>query len=649
MAGKSIEMTGGRTLLAILLVAWPGARALAQGGASSSMGGILANALGDTRSRIIGLVEAAHTLPGELGECWSRLRANVPADDLRLLLLYLAAFVIGGIVAQWLFFLVSRPWREHIRHGEENTLQQRLLLISERFTYGLLLLGAFALGSMGTFMLFDWPASSGWIILGYLYASLLVRLSIAITRFFLAPFGARQRLVPMSTPSAWFWHYWLAALVAIASFGWQTILMLRSLGLPVSGEDLLRQVMTFALVLSGLAIVWLRPGAPVPEYCPRRRTFRVLSSFGLLLIWLLILMDASKVAWSLLTIGVAPVALHVLRHAATRVIRGHWLEPGEEKCAVGAIADRCIQAIVVVVAAYALIGIWQIDTLSVASSDTMMTRVGRGTFEALVILLGADILWQVVRLLIDLRLTGETVPIDNLNDAELRRQARVRTLLPVLRNLLFFVVLIMASLSALAAMGLQIGPLLAGAGVVGIAVGFGAQTLVRDILSGVFFLFDDAFRVGELIESGPISGVVESFSLRSVKLRHYKGHLHTVPFGDLKEITNYSRDWVSEQMQVTVSYDTDLDRVEAAIERVSAELEEDPSFDAAIIEPLVSLGVTAMVDTGMQIGLMVKTRPGRQFRVRRAVFSRLKTAFAEEGVYFASQSPVMAPVVSRVG
>jgi len=100
-------------------------------------------------------------------------------------------------------------------------------------------------------------------------------------------------------------------------------------------------------------------------------------------------------------------------------------------------------------------------------------------------------------------------------------------------------------------------------------------------------------------------------------------------------------------MQVTVSYDTDLDRVEAAIERVSAELEEDPSFDAAIIEPLVSLGVTAMVDTGMQIGLMVKTRPGRQFRVRRAVFSRLKTAFAEEGVYFASQSPVRAPVVSR--
>ena len=110
----------------------------------------------------------------------------------------------------------------------------------------------------------------------------------------------------------------------------------------------------------------------------------------------------------------------------------------------------------------------------------------------------------------------------------------------------------MASLSALAAMGLQIGPLLAGAGVVGIAVGFGAQTLVRDILSGVFFLLDDAFRVGEYIESGGIRGTVESFSLRSVKLRHLNGQLHTVPFGDLKAITNFSRDWVVETLQVVV-------------------------------------------------------------------------------------------------
>ena len=238
--------------------------------------------------------------------------------------------------------------------------------------------------------------------------------------------------------------------------------------------------------------------------------------------------------------------------------------------------------------------------------------------------------------LIDRRLAGAASPIDDLDDDERRRRARLHTLLPVLRNFALFIVLVMASLSALAAMGLQIGPLLAGAGVVGIAVGFGAQTLVRDILSGIFFLLDDAFRVGEQIESGGIRGTVESFSLRSVKLRHLNGQLHTVPFGDLKAITNYSRDWVVETLHLVVTYDTDLDLLEDVVATVSAELMADPALGPEMIEPLRSLGVQAMVDMGMQIGMMFKTRPGRQFAVRRAVFSRIKLAFAARGIRIAS-------------
>ena len=280
----------------------------------------------------------------------------------------------------------------------------------------------------------------------------------------------------------------------------------------------------------------------------------------------------------------------------------------------------------------------QIDIATVVSSETAMTRLGRGTFEALVILLGADLLWLVVRALIDLRLTGAVVPIDDLDGDALRRRARIRTLLPVLRNFLFIFVLIIASLSALAAMGLQIGPLLAGAGVVGIAVGFGAQTLVRDVLSGVFFLLDDAFRVGELIESGGLSGTVETFSLRSVKLRHYKGPLHTVPFGDLKAITNYSRDWVNELMELTVVYEADLERVEQAIERVSDEVMQDPLLASGIITVPASIGVTAMGVDGIHLGMIVRTRPGQQFKVRAAMFRRIKSAFDADGIQFSDQT-----------
>ena len=114
--------------------------------------------------------------------------------------------------------------------------------------------------------------------------------------------------------------------------------------------------------------------------------------------------------------------------------------------------------------------------------------------------------------------------------------------------MLFVVLTVMAALMALSALGVQVGPLIAGAGVVGVAIGFGSQTLVKDVISGVFFLLDDAFRVGEYIESGSIRGTVEGFSLRSIKLRHHRGYLHTVPFGSLDKITNYSRDWVIDKV-----------------------------------------------------------------------------------------------------
>ncbi len=608
-------------------------------GMTGSMGFMLDRVLGDTRQRIIDLGTQLRALPAELRACWDRVSAMMPASDTLELLVYLVAFVAGGISAHRLFLFAARPWLAHFDRLDVETLKHRLAVLVERLAFAILLLGAFAAGSMGTFLLFSWPASSGSMILGYLWATLIIRLNYTVARFFLAPGAERLRLVPLTTRRAWFWLRWIGVLSAIGALGGQTIVVLRGLGLPVESQELLRQILLLMLALCGIAIVWTRRGSETPgPLSPLRATFRVLVSFALLMIWLLFLTQATKAAVSLLVIGALPVGLYVLRNAAARVTRGRWLLQGEEVSAVSAIADRCMQALVVVAAAFALIEIWQIDMASVASGESAMTRFGRGTFEALVILLGADLLWLVLRAVIDLRLTGAVVPIDDLDDEELRRRARIRTLLPVLRNFLFIFVLIIASLSALGAMGLQIGPLLAGAGVIGIAVGFGAQTLVRDVLSGVFFLLDDAFRVGELIESGGISGTVETFSLRSVKLRHYKGPLHTVPFGDLKAITNYSRDWVNEVLDVTVVYEADLERVEQAIERVSTELMQDLSLASMVITAPKSIGVTAMGVDGIHVGIIVRTRPGQQFKVRATMFSRLKSAFDSDEIRFSDQT-----------
>jgi small-conductance mechanosensitive channel len=606
---------------------------------AGSMGLMLDGALSDTRQRIIDLGTQLRALPNALHACWDRVSATMPASDTLDMLIYLIAFVAGGIAAQRLFLFAARPWLAHFDRLDVETLEHRLAVLVERLAFAVLLVGAFAAGSMGTFLLFSWPASSGAMILGYLWATLLIRLSQAMSRFFLAPGAERLRLVPLTTRRARYWHHWLLALAAIGVVGWQTIVVLREMGLPPESVELLRQILLLALALCGIAIVWSpRDRETLGMLSPRGAAFRVLVSFALLLVWLLFLTQATRVALSLLVIGAVPVGLYVFRNAAARVTRGQWLLQAEEISAVGAIADRCMQAAVLVAAAFALIEIWQIDMSSVAASETAMTRLGRGTFEALVILMGADLLWLVLRAVIDLRLTGAIVPIDDLDDEELRRRARIRTLLPVLRNFLFVFMLIIASLSALGAMGLQIGPLLAGAGVVGIAVGFGAQTLVRDVLSGVFFLLDDAFRVGELIESGGISGTVETFSLRSVKLRHFKGQLHTVPFGDLKAITNFSRDWVNELLEVTVVHEADLEQVEWAIERVSREMMRDPSLASRVITAPLSIGVTSLGVDGIHVGIIVRTRPGQQFKVRAVMFSRIKSAFDADGIRFAGQA-----------
>jgi small-conductance mechanosensitive channel len=187
----------------------------------------------------------------------------------------------------------------------------------------------------------------------------------------------------------------------------------------------------------------------------------------------------------------------------------------------------------------------------------------------------------------------------------------------------------------LSALGVEIGPLIAGAGVIGVAVGFGAQTLVKDIISGVFYLLDDAFRVGEYIQSGSYKGTVESFSLRSVKLRHHRGPLYTVPFGELGAVQNMSRDWVIDKMQIGITYDSDLDKAKKLIKQIGKELAADPEFGPKIIEPLKMQGVEQFGDYAIQIRMKMMTKPGEQFPIRRKAYAMIKKAFDANGINFA--------------
>jgi moderate conductance mechanosensitive channel len=266
--------------------------------------------------------------------------------------------------------------------------------------------------------------------------------------------------------------------------------------------------------------------------------------------------------------------------------------------------------------------------------DTLAVRLVRGAINAVVIVLLADFAWHLLAAWIDCKL-AEASGATHADSEEARRQARLRTLLPILRNILLIVLVTMAVLMGLSALGVEIGPLIAGAGVVGVAIGFGAQTLVKDIISGMFFLLDDAFRVGEYIQSGSYKGTVESFSLRSVKLRHHRGPLSTVPFGELGAIENMSRDWVIDKMTISVTYDTDLDRAKKIIKQIGAELAQDPEFAPNILETLKMQGVEQFGDFAIQLRMKLMTKPGEQFVIRRRAYAMIKKAFAANGIKIA--------------
>jgi small-conductance mechanosensitive channel len=635
-----------RVRQAVLQDAAPAAPGPSRGATAGQM---MDTMLTGVRARLWGMGAGLGQIGDDLARVWVRTQLLLPGAELFRLVGFLIVFVAAGTGARLLFFRLARPWLAHFNTVSLATPRQRALAVGERLLFGALIIAAFATGSMGAFLLFSWPPLTGSIILGYLLAAVLVRLSLTSTRFFLAPTAEHLRLLPVSTETAWFWHHWVTRLIGTAAIGWQTILTLRSLGLSEPGGDVLRQLLLLLLTGLGIFIVWTMPACSNEPTHGRIR--RLLLSLGLVLDWLLFLMGSSALGWSLLIVAAVPLAIYILSRSISLVMLGRWPEPDAESSAYVAIAERAMQALIVMLATVAMVHVWQIDMTRVSDMDTPMIRIVRGLLEALVILVIADLLWQVVRVLIDTRLAMGEALTDDLDDDAQRRRARLRTLLPVLRNFAFFIVLVMASLSALAAMGLQIGPLLAGAGVVGIAVGFGAQTLVRDIISGIFFLMDDAFRVGEQIESSGIHGKVESFSLRSIKLRHLNGQMHTVPFGDLKAITNYSRDWVVERLSIVVTYDTDLDLLDNVVDTVSDELMADQSMAAEMIEPLKSIGVQAMIDTGMQVGLVFKTRPGRQFAIRRVVFGQIRAAFAAHGIRFATaipQPPGSADAPARV-
>ncbi|RLK10491.1 mechanosensitive ion channel family protein [Ruegeria conchae] len=282
---------------------------------------------------------------------------------------------------------------------------------------------------------------------------------------------------------------------------------------------------------------------------------------------------------------------------------------------------------------------WQLDLRHVASAG-IGAEVGGAVIQFLLIIAVGYILNEIVSLWINRRLAKEQTAAEEL-DEEAGGEgggaggSRLATVLPLLRITAQVTICVIFGLLALSALGINITPLLAGAGVLGLAIGFGAQKLVADIVGGIFFLIDDAFRVGEYVDVGGTMGTVEKISIRSMQLRHHRGPVHTIPYGEIQKLTNFSRDWVIMKLKFTVPFDTDPNKVKKIFKKIGAEMMQDETHKDGFLQPFKSQGVFDFDDVGMIIRGKFMAKPGKQFTLRKEIFNRVKAEFNANGIDFA--------------
>ncbi|AMJ60261.1 hypothetical protein AXW83_08090 [Bosea sp. PAMC 26642] len=221
---------------------------------------------------------------------------------------------------------------------------------------------------------------------------------------------------------------------------------------------------------------------------------------------------------------------------------------------------------------------------------------------------------------------GESVP------------TRLATVLPVLRGVVLGAVVGLTILIVLSRLGVDIGPLLAGFGILGLAISFGSQALVRDIVSGVFFMLEDAFRVGEYVDTGRLKGTVEKISLRSMQMRHQSGQIHTVPFGQIQSLTNASRDWATVKFNVRLDHSADIEQARKTIKKTGLALLEDPEFGPHFIAQLKMQGVADITDSAVVIRLKFTGKPNHASMLQREALKRVYRALNEAKVPFASNA-----------
>ena len=501
------------------------------------------------------------------------------------------------------------------------------------------------------------------------WAALQWRLSIVLLSIVLSPHRSDLRLLAIDDADARICSRWFSVYLTVAPFNFFVVWLIERLGF--GQEAVFGAALTLGLAITGYKVVmfWVtrRPiarailAATGGEPGPIRRAVAASWHWVFIALSVGIFVAAGiefalgKGAWvaraSTVTQGIV-VALAVVGQASHNLIArlcacdATDIRRTLRRARLHRALSRLADAFLWILGAAWLGETWGVNLVDPAPGSIERMFV-RPALEAAATVVAAWILWTALSAVIDEKMPPPAAPGD---EDELPGSAsRLDTLLPLVRNTLLIGLAVIAVIGALATLGLNIGPLLAGLGVVGIAIGFGAQSLVRDVISGIFFLMEDAFRVGEYIDTGRLRGTVEGMSLRSVRLRHQNGQVHTIPFGQVQSVTNYSRDWSVVKFNLHLEPTADIETVRKTIKRVGEELLEDPEVGGQFIQPLKMQGVVDVLQTALVVRCKFTATPSRPTYLQRQALRRVIDAFAEVQIRFAAPNVTVQLTSAAVG
>jgi small-conductance mechanosensitive channel len=495
----------------------------------------------------------------------------------------------------------------------------------------------------------------------FINANVLARVILVFARALLLP-GNGGRFLGFTEETRNYLFIWTKRFANVAVYGYAIAEGGWWLGIPggiyaiiLKAVALILAILSVIFVLQNRAAVaeWLRGRERSDEVAPRSsRSWRVARHrfadtwhiLAILYIVAIYAVYALRVEGGFFYVGRATV-LSVIVIVAARLIVGLTRRLSQRGFAVSAelrakfptietranrylpVLTVAVSTIIYALAALTVLQAWDIESFAWFHS-TFGRRLTGGLVSIGTVLLIALIVWEGFSSTIERYLAA----VDDAGDP-IQRSARARTLLPLLRTAMMVFIVVMVSLIVLSELGVNIAPLLAGAGVVGIAIGFGSQALVKDVITGLFILIEDTLAVGDVVDVGKgHSGVVEAITVRTIRLRDGAGTVHTIPWSEVTTVNNMTRDYAYFVANVTVSYREDPDRAVEALKEVGAELLADAALKPFILEPLEVIGVDKLSETGFVIQARIKTLPTKQWSIGREFNRRLKKTFDRHGI-----------------